>query len=85
MPVTVPLLSTRATCTLFDDQSTRTVGITLPTRSNAVAKSPARSPTLRVIEGGATCTSATFCAARTPGRARRRAATRAAKTIAART
>src|SRR5207247_6870733 len=35
-PVTVPSLSTLATDTLFEDQMNRTVGITLPARSNAV-------------------------------------------------
>src|SRR5216683_81946 len=65
--VTVPLLSTFATATLFDDQMMRTVGITLPTRSNAVARSPLFSPTLSVMEGGATCTSTTFWANATPG------------------
>ena len=53
-PVTVPLLSTLATATLLDDQMRRTVGMTLPARSNAVASSPLRSPILIVIEGGAT-------------------------------
>src|SRR5256885_9903698 len=33
IPETVPLLSTLATARLFDDQITRAVGITLPTRS----------------------------------------------------
>src|SRR5690348_13083917 len=61
-PVTVPWLSTFATATLFDDQMTRTVGITFPARSNAVASSPLFSPILIVMEGGATCTSATFWA-----------------------
>src|SRR5207247_3557304 len=69
-PVTVPLLSTRATATLFDDQMMRTVGITFPTRSNAVARSPLRSPIRIVTEGGATCTSALFCADNAPGEAR---------------
>jgi hypothetical protein len=69
-PVTVPLLSTLATLRLFDDQMIRTVGMTLPMRSNAVARSPLRSPTRRLIVGGATWTSATFCAnaAPAPGR-----------------
>ena len=53
-PETVPSLSTRATWTLFEDQMTRTVGMTLPMRSNAVASSPVRSPTLIVTDGGAT-------------------------------
>jgi len=67
-PVTVPLLSTFTTATLLDDQITRTVGITFPARSNAVASSPLRSPTLMVTDGGATCTSAIFWAvAATPG------------------
>ena len=61
-PVTVPWLSTFATATLFDDQITRTVGMTLPARSKAVASRPLRSPILMVTEGGATCTSATFWA-----------------------
>src|SRR5207249_8594151 len=68
-PVTVPLLSTLATATLLDDQAMRTVGMTLPTRSNAVASSPLRSPTFIVTDGGATCTSATFCARSAPGKA----------------
>ena len=66
-PVTVPLLSTRATATLFDDQMMRTVGITFPARSNAVASSPLRSPIRIVTEGGATWTSAIFCADNAPG------------------
>jgi len=66
-PVTVPLLSTLAMLTLFDDQMMRTVGMTFPMRSNAVASRPLRSPTRMVIEGGATWTSATFCAAPVPG------------------
>src|SRR5207302_11285194 len=66
-PVTVPLLSTFATATLLDDQMTRTVGITFPTRSNAVASSPLRSPILIVTDGGATWTSAIFCAVAAPG------------------
>jgi hypothetical protein len=66
-PVTVPLLSTFATATLFDDQMTRTVGTTFPTRSKAVARSPLFSPTLSVMVGGATCTSTTFCANAAPG------------------
>src|SRR5438094_130828 len=45
-PVTVPSLSTLATETLFEDQMNRTVGMTLPARSNAVARRPLRSPTL---------------------------------------
>src|SRR5207302_1691784 len=53
-PVTVPSLSTLATDTLFEDQMKRTVGITLPARSNAVASRPLRSPTLTVTVGGAT-------------------------------
>ena len=61
-PVMVPLLSTFATATLFDDQIMRTVGMTLPMRSNAVASKPLRSPTRMVTEGGATWTSAMFCA-----------------------
>src|SRR3989442_79930 len=65
--VTVPLLSTRATATLFDDQMMRTVGITFPARSNAVASSPLRSPIRIVTEGGATWTSAIFCADNAPG------------------
>src|SRR3989440_7546347 len=69
IPVTVPLLSTLATATLLDDQITRAVGITLPTRSNAVARSPFFSPTLIVTEGGATWTSVTACASATPGHA----------------
>jgi len=44
IPVMVPLLSTFATLTLFDDQMMRTVGITLPMRSKAVASRPLRSP-----------------------------------------
>src|SRR5713226_8255627 len=47
--------------------SSNNVGITLPTRSNAVARSPLFSPTLSVMEGGATCTSTTFWANATPG------------------
>jgi len=66
-PVTVPLLSTFATLTLLDDQMMRTVGMTLPMRSNAVASKPVRSPTRIVTVGGATWTSATFCAAAAPG------------------
>ena len=66
-PVTVPLLSTFATLTFFEDQMMRTVGITLPMRSKAVASKPLRSPTRIVTEGGATWTSATFCAAAAPG------------------
>src|SRR5690349_1965214 len=58
IPVTVPLLSTFATATLLDVHEIRTVGMTLPLRSNAVAMSPERSPTLTVTDGGATCTSA---------------------------
>src|SRR6266699_2511962 len=50
-PVTVPSLSTLATDTLFEDQMKRTVGITLPARSNAVASRPLRSPTLTVTVG----------------------------------
>src|SRR5690242_1082745 len=65
-PVTVPLLSTRATWVLFDVQVIRMVGMTLPIRSNAVARSPVRSPTLTVTEGGATCTSPTVWAATAP-------------------
>jgi len=53
-PVMVPLLSTLATLTLFDDQMMRTVGITLPMRSKAVASRPLRSPTRIVTVGGAT-------------------------------
>ena len=52
--VTVPSLSIFATARLFEDQMNVTVGITLPARSNAVASSAARSPTLIVTEGGAT-------------------------------
>ena len=66
-PVTVPVLSTFATLMLLDDQMMRTVGITFPMRSNAVASKPLRSPTRIVTEGGATWTSATFCAAADPG------------------
>ena len=66
-PVTVPLLSTLAMFMLFDDQIRRIVGMTLPMRSNAVARRPVRSPTRMVTEGGATWTSATFCAARKRG------------------
>src|SRR6185503_6055678 len=43
--------------------------MTLPIRSNAVARSPVRSPTLMLMDGGATWTSVTFCAA--SGRAAR--------------
>src|SRR5213076_2109669 len=68
-PVTVPSLSTLATDTLFEDQVNRTVGITLPARSNAVAIKPLRSPTLTVTVGGATSTPETFCANARPGRA----------------
>jgi len=75
MPVTVPLLSTLAMLMLFDDQMMRTVGMTLPMRSNAVASKPLRSPTRMVMEGGATWTSATFWAAPVPGRESARAAT----------
>ena len=70
MPVTVPLLSTLATATLFEVQEIRTVGMTLPLRSNAVAMSPERSPTFTVTDEGATWTSATFWATSAPGRAR---------------
>src|SRR5436190_21930305 len=73
-PVTVPLLSTLATFTLLEVQIGRTVGMTLPTRSNAVARRPRRSPTLMVTEGGATWTSATFWASAAPGRTTSRAA-----------
>jgi hypothetical protein len=66
-PVTVPLLSTFATLTLLDDQMMRTVGMTFPMRSNAVASKPVRSPTRMVTVGGATWTSATFCATAAPG------------------
>jgi len=52
---------------LFDDQMMRTVGITFPTRSNAVASSPLLSPIFIVTDGGATWTSEMFCAATTPG------------------
>src|SRR2546430_5261302 len=51
LPETVPLLSTLATARLFDRPITRAVGITLPTRSNAVARSPVPSSTLIVTEG----------------------------------
>src|SRR5437762_11919441 len=51
IPETVPLLSTLATARLFDDQITRAVGMTLPTRSNAVASRPVRSPKI----GRASC------------------------------
>src|SRR6476661_1747790 len=43
------------------------VGITLPMRSNAVARSPVRSPTFTVTDGGATCTSPTVWAATVTG------------------
>src|SRR5207249_4744067 len=66
-PVTVPLLSTLATLTLLEVQMGRAVGMTLPTRSNAVARRPRRSPTLIVTDGGATWTSATFWASAAPG------------------
>src|SRR5690349_17492836 len=85
IPVTVPLLSTLATATLLDDQITRAVGMTLPTRSNAVASSPLLSPTLIVIEGGATWTSVTACASATPGHASVTPNTKQRRIIAART
>src|SRR5438128_12446982 len=83
--VTVPLLSTLATATLLDDQITRAVGITLPTRSKAVARSPFFSPTLIVTEGGATWTSVTACASATPGHASATRNRRRRPIIAART
>ncbi len=84
-PVTVPLLSTRATTKLLDDQMKRTVGMTFPARSNAVARSPVRSPTLIVTEGGATWTSATFWATLTAGRLKNSAAARLRGVMAPRT
>jgi len=85
IPVTVPLLSTLATATLLDDQITRALGITLPTRSKAVASSPLLSPTLMVSEGGATWTSVTACASATPGHASAVLTKRRRAIIAART
>src|SRR6266704_6653675 len=82
-PVTVPSLSTFATATLLDDQITRTVGMTLPARSNAVASSPVRSPTLIVTDGGATWTSATFWPSAALGRANTASTTTRRGTIAA--
>jgi len=84
-PVTVPSLSTLATARLLEDQITRTVGMTLPARSNAVARRPVRSPTLMVTAGGATWTSATFCASATLGSARAASKKLGRTTIAART
>jgi len=85
IPVTVPLLSTLATATLLDDQITRALGITFPTRSNAVANNPLFSPTLIVTEGGATWTSVTACARATPGHASAALTKRRRAIIAART
>src|SRR2546427_333823 len=52
-PVTGPTLSTRATETLFEDQMNRTVGVTLPARSNAAARGPPPSPPFAPPGGGA--------------------------------
>src|SRR5437764_15353132 len=54
IPVTVPLLSTLATATLLDDQLTRAVGRTLPTRSNAEARGPPFCPPFAAAGRGRT-------------------------------
>src|SRR5437764_11612776 len=54
IPETVPLLSTLATATLLDDQLTRAVGRTLPTRSNAEARGPPFCPPFAAAGRGRT-------------------------------